>query len=136
MVKNPPAMQVGIRDAGLILGSGKSPGGRHGNPPQYSCLKNPMVRGTWQTTVHRVRESLTRLKRLRTAQHTQPSTVILTLVNSLQVTGHHIWLAVTWELYLFCGILSARSRNRESWLEYLKEYDSVGIELRNIIQNQ
>ena len=81
VIKNPPAMQVDIRHARLILGSGKSPGGRRGNPPQYSCLKNPMVRGAWQTTVHRVRKSLTRLKRLSTAQHTQPSTVILTSVN-------------------------------------------------------
>ena len=55
VVKNTPAMQVDIRDVGLILGSGKSPGGRHGNPPQYSCLKNYMVRGAWQATVHRVK---------------------------------------------------------------------------------
>ena len=34
-----------IRDAGLVLGSERSPGGRHGNPFQYSCLENPMDRG-------------------------------------------------------------------------------------------
>ena len=33
------------RDAGLIPGSGRSPGGGNGNPPQYSCLGNPMDRG-------------------------------------------------------------------------------------------
>ena len=38
-------------DAGLIPGMGRSPGGRHGNPLQYSCLQNPMDRGAWQATV-------------------------------------------------------------------------------------
>ena len=42
MVKNLPAMQVDIRDASLIPGSGRSPGGGHNNPLQCSCLENPM----------------------------------------------------------------------------------------------
>ena len=42
------------RDAGLIPGSGRSPGERHGNPLQYSCLENPMDRGAWQATLHGV----------------------------------------------------------------------------------
>ena len=41
-------------DLGLIPGSGRSPGGGHGNPFQCSCLKNPIDRGAWQATVHRV----------------------------------------------------------------------------------
>ena len=41
VVKNPPANTGDIRDAGLIPGSERSPGGRHGNPLQYSCLENP-----------------------------------------------------------------------------------------------
>ena len=41
VVKNPPADAGNIRDAGLIPGSGRSPGGGHGNPLQYSCLENP-----------------------------------------------------------------------------------------------
>ena len=44
MVKNPPANATDRRDAGSIPGSGKSPGGGHGNPPQSSCLENPMQR--------------------------------------------------------------------------------------------
>ena len=44
-----------------IPGSGKSPGEGNGNPLQYSCLENPMDRGTWRATVHRVTESQTRL---------------------------------------------------------------------------
>ena len=41
-------------DAGSIPGSGRSPGGGHGNTLQYSCLENPMDRGAWQATVYAV----------------------------------------------------------------------------------
>ena len=47
VVKNLPAHAVGARAAGLIPGSGRSPGGGNGNPLQCSCLKNSMDRGTW-----------------------------------------------------------------------------------------
>ena len=46
-----------VGDLGLILGLGSSPGGRHGNPLQYSCLENLMDRGAWRATVHGVTES-------------------------------------------------------------------------------
>ena len=46
MVKNPPASAGDIRDMGSIPGSGRSPGGGHGNPLQYSCLENSMDRGS------------------------------------------------------------------------------------------
>ena len=48
-------------DLGLIPGSGRSPGGGHGNPLQYSCLENPMDRGAWRATVHRVAKTRTQL---------------------------------------------------------------------------
>ena len=54
MVKKLPANAEDIRDAGSIPGSGRSPGGGHGNALQYSCLENPMDRGAWQATVHGV----------------------------------------------------------------------------------
>ena len=54
VVKNPPAKAGDIRDAGLIPGSGRSPGGGKGNPLQYSCLENPMERGTWRAAEHGV----------------------------------------------------------------------------------
>ena len=57
MLKNPPASAGDIRDSGSIPGSGRSPGGGHGNPLHNSCLENPMDRGVWQPTVHRVAES-------------------------------------------------------------------------------
>ena len=55
-------------DQGSIPGSGRSPGGGHGSPLQYSCLENPMDRGTWWATVHGVSQSQTRLKRLGSKQ--------------------------------------------------------------------
>ena len=49
--------------------SGRSPGGRHGNPLQYSCLENSMDRGAWWATVHRIRKSQTGLKWLSKQAH-------------------------------------------------------------------
>ena len=57
MVKNPPANAGDVRDLGSISGSGRSLGGGHGNQLQYSCLENPMDRGAWRATAHRVAES-------------------------------------------------------------------------------
>ena len=75
VVKNPPANAGDVRDAGLILGLGRSPGRRHGYPLQYSCLENPMERGAWKATFHKVTKSQTWLKRL---------------------TCSHVWM---WELH-------------------------------------
>ena len=59
VVKNLPANASDIRDTGLILGSGRSPGEGHGNRLQYSSLENPMDRGALWATVHRVTKSRT-----------------------------------------------------------------------------
>ena len=59
VVKNPPANAGDAENGGLIPGSGRSPGGRNGNPLQCSCLENPMDRGAWRATVHVVRKSRT-----------------------------------------------------------------------------
>ena len=53
-------------DTVSIPGSGRSPGGGHGNPLQYSCLENPMDREAWWATLHGVTKSWTRLKPLNT----------------------------------------------------------------------
>ena len=66
MVKNPPANAGDIGDMGSIPRLGKSPGGGHGTPLQYSCLENPMVRGAWQVAVHGVAHIQTQLKQLST----------------------------------------------------------------------
>ena len=55
VVKNPPANAGDARDA--IPALGRSSGGGNGNPLQYSCLENPMDRGAWQLTVHKVTKS-------------------------------------------------------------------------------
>ena len=55
VVKKLPA---NARDAGLIPGSGRSPGKGNGNPLQHSCLGNPMDRGSWWATVHGVTKEL------------------------------------------------------------------------------
>ena len=54
VVRNPSANAGDTRDAGSIPESGRTPGGGHGNPLQYSCLENPMDRGAWQAIIHRV----------------------------------------------------------------------------------
>ena len=63
MVKNPPENGG---DEVSIPGSGRSPGGGHGNLLQYSCLENPIDRGAWWAIVHRVTKSWTGLKQLST----------------------------------------------------------------------
>ena len=57
-VKRLPAKQ-GTGDLGSIPGSGRSPGGGHGNPLQDSCLESPSDKGAWQAAVHGVAKSQT-----------------------------------------------------------------------------
>ena len=59
VVKNPPTNAVDVKNDGSISGPGRSPGGAHGNPLQYSGLENPMDRRDWQATVHSVTKSRT-----------------------------------------------------------------------------
>ena len=54
-----------------LHGLGRSPGGEHGNPLQYSCLENSMDRGAWRATVHRVAQSRTGRKRLSSSSRLQ-----------------------------------------------------------------
>ena len=74
MVKNSPANAGYVRDAGSVPGLGRSPGGGHGNPLQYSCLENPMDRGTCQATAPRVAQSRTWLKPLSAPVRTHTDT--------------------------------------------------------------
>ena len=52
-VENPPAMQDSLETRVQFLGLGRSSGGGHGNPLQYSCLENPVDRGAWRDTVYK-----------------------------------------------------------------------------------
>ena len=82
MIKNPPTNAGDIRDMGSVPGLGISPGGGHGNPLQYSCLENPIDRGSWWATVHRVAKSQTQLKQLSTHAQTYGNSEYLYLVPS------------------------------------------------------
>ena len=90
VTKLPPANAGDIWDAVLIPGLGRSPGRGHGNPLQYSCLENPMDRGAWWATVHRVAKNQTWLKWLNAHAHTNFITIsyialtIGTILNLLQ----------------------------------------------------
>ena len=66
MVKNLPSSAGDAKDAGSIPGLGRSPGGGHSNPLQYSCLKNPHGQRSLSgySPVRRVAKSRTRLKQL------------------------------------------------------------------------
>ena len=68
-VKNLPASAGDVRDTSSIPGQEDPPGEGHGNPLQYSCLENPMDRGAWWATVHRVAKSWIQLKRLSMHAH-------------------------------------------------------------------
>ena len=68
MVKNPLAKAGDVRNMGSIPGSGRCPGGGHGNPLQYSCPEHLMDRGDWRATVCKISKSQTRQKQLSTAQ--------------------------------------------------------------------
>ena len=70
MVKNLSANAGEARDAGLIPGSGRSPGGGNGNPLHYSCLENHMDREAWWATIHQV----TRVRHNLATEHTHTHT--------------------------------------------------------------
>ena len=116
---NPPAHAGDVRDTGLISGSGGSPGGEHGNPLQYSCLKNPMDTGTWLATAHGVAKSRTRLKRLST--HTCHSSVSSSLLHLqppyFQIKKWIIYILRYWGLglehYLLRELKSTHSSQTE-----------------------
>ena len=55
-VKNLPANAADLRDVDSIPGLGRSPGGGHGNPFQYSCLESPVDTRAWQATVQGCKE--------------------------------------------------------------------------------
>ena len=61
VVKSLPANAGNVRNVSSVPGLGRSPGGGHGNPLQYSWLENPMDRGAWWATIHGVAKSQTPL---------------------------------------------------------------------------
>ena len=96
MVKNLPANAGDISEVGSVPGSARSPGGRNGNPLQYFCLEDPMDRGTWWATVHRVIKTWTRLSDITQLklESGRPIEGTLTPYRSCQLlpTGRCQWL--------------------------------------------
>ena len=74
VVKNPPANAEEAGDADSIPGLGRSPGGGHSNPLGCSCLENPMDRGDWWATVHRVSKNQIQLVTEHTHTHAHTHT--------------------------------------------------------------
>ena len=81
VVKNTPPSVGDLRDVDSIPGSdpleegmGRSPGGGHDNPLQYSCLENSMDRGAWWTVINRAAKSWTQLQGLSTHMHARAHT--------------------------------------------------------------
>ena len=79
-------------DAGLVPGSGRSPGEGKGNPLLYSCLGNPMDRGAWWATVHGVTKELDMTEQLNNSN---------TITHSKQWDDLHLW----WFIFIFISFL-------------------------------
>ena len=84
MLKNLDASAGELRDPGSIPGSGRWPGGGHGNLLQYSCLENSMDRGAWKATVHGATES-GMTEHTHTHTHTHKYIHTYTLVQQLNI---------------------------------------------------
>ena len=69
-----------VGDGSLIPRSGRSHGGGNGNPVQYSCLKNPMDRGTWRAIVQRVTESQTQLSNFHFSKKLKQTSIFFSLL--------------------------------------------------------
>ena len=108
-------MQVDIRDPASIPGSGRSPGGAHGNSLQNPCLENPMDRGSWWATVHGVAKSQTQLKRLRGCAHTHTHTPPRQFTDcGLRYSLQSFWEKLSWNSGLR-GRLQVRHTFRNLW---------------------
>ena len=114
MVKNPSASAGDIREVGSILESGRSPGGGHGHPLQYSCLENPMDREAWWATVHRIAKSWTRLIQLSMHMYLQKD-VHFVSIHSNQVSQTEL-----------IHVLTPRSRELPASSETPLEVPSTG----------
>ena len=117
VVKNPPGNTGDLRDTGSIPGSGRYPGGGNGNPLQYSCLENSMDREAWWATVHRVAQSWTRLKWVRTHTHNVTSLPILERCwykrsrrKNKNIDNYIDMVAVEKSLVLFSGLTDCWAR--------------------------
>ena len=91
VVKKLPSNAGDLRDVGSTPRWGRSPGGGHGNPLQYSCLENLMDKGAWQAIVHRVAKRWTQLKRLseRACTHAHTHTQSCLHMEMAEINSHN-----------------------------------------------
>ena len=108
-------MEADIRDVGLTPGLGRSPGGGHGNPLQYSCLENPMNRGAWWGIVHRVAKNQAQLKWLSTHTQKEREYIISVLLGS---NANHYTLNYVGKWYVCCCWRVWEWRCRRSWRQH------------------
>ena len=93
VVNDPPVNAGDARDAGLIPGSGRAPGGGNGNPLQYSCLENPMDRRARWATVHGIAES-DMTEPTYYIPHSRPQSFSLKAFNCLEETHPQQWKVI------------------------------------------
>ena len=126
MVKNPPINVGDIKDTGSIPRLGRSPGKENGNPLQYSCLGNPMDRGTWWATVPRVSQSQTQLNRLSRHARRVYSRVVQEHSPSVKAPGSDPDSATSCCLCASCPSLCASVYSSVKWPQY--KYPHWGFE--------
>ena len=105
-------------DAGLIRESGRSPGGRNGNPLQYSCLENPMDRGAWWATVHRVSQGKTWLS-MHASHLVCSDDQINTIPISLSKDVQKSFLEILWAPYHVLTHKNFEFVEFSSWVEQM-----------------
>ena len=115
-VKTPPANAEDVRDSCSIPGSGRPPGGGHGNPLQYSCLENPMGRGAWRAPVHGVAKSRSQLKRLSIYAHCFKQQNIFFFLNERNPENSY-WIPAVWETLGFFPFF--HWQRKDNWLKSL-----------------
>ena len=139
VIKNLPASAEDVRDLGSIPGLGRSSWEGSTNPLQYSCLENPMDRGAWQATVHRVSKSWTQLKWLSMHAHIrvlvvdqpQPGGSHLALLCGACHNAwdwSHLWDFLTHDLWLM--LISRQELSWGCWPEYLHVACPCGLGFR------
>ena len=150
VVKNSSASARDIKAVSSIPGSGRSPGGRHGNPLQYSCLKNPMDREAWRATVHRVAKSQTRLNQVSTCASVSKANSAFKKAEIVSYVT--VWMALECitvseisrtekdKHYIFscvCGVRKIKQmthRYRKQNISYTEERDGGRVKLMKQIQ--
>ena len=112
VIKNPPANARDTRDMSSIPGLGRSPGGVHGNPLQYSCLENSIDRGAWWATVQGVTKSWIWLSDWTFTTHY--AHLMWWKTGNTGVSGSRGW---TWREAMLTGVMSTQLRGSGSTLK-------------------